>query len=149
MIAHTNAVFIVNTFVNNTQTIQITDGPLLDAKPISKRKTKNEKFAQTGKRATFLSTMLERQVKILNRLGLHARPAAEFVRAVRTFQSSVTIVKNGDDYSGASILDVLSANLDHGCTLTFRVEGPDAEMAMERLCWLLEEFKRQEDAEGF
>lgn len=92
--------------------------------------------------------MLERQVKILNRLGLHARPAAEFVRAVRTFQSSVTIIKNGDDYSGASILDVLSANLDHGAILTFRIEGPDAEFAMERLCQLLEEFKKQEDLEG-
>ena len=92
--------------------------------------------------------MLERQVKILNRLGLHARPAAEFVRAVRTFQSKVTIVKNGDDYSGASILDVLSANLDHGCSLLFRVEGPDAEVAMERLCQLLVDFKRQEEAEG-
>jgi len=92
--------------------------------------------------------MLERQVKILNRLGLHARPAAEFVRAVRTFQSRVTIIKNGEDYSGASILDVLSANLDHGSALIIRVEGPDAEIAMERLCWLLEEFKRQEDEEG-
>ena len=92
--------------------------------------------------------MLEREVKILNRLGLHARPAAEFVRTVRTFQSSVTIVKNGDDYSGASILDVLSANLDHGCTLIFRIEGPDAEIAMEQLCKLLEEFKRQEEMEG-
>ena len=125
----------------------VTDGP---PSPTSNaaRKTPNEKFAQTWKRATFLSIMLERQVKILNRLGLHARPAAEFVRAVRTFQSSVTIVKNGDDYSGASILDVLSANLDHGSTLLFRIEGPDADIAMERLCWLLEEFKRQEEAEG-
>ena len=92
--------------------------------------------------------MLERKVKILNRLGLHARPAAEFVRAVRTFESSVTIIKNGDDYSGASILDVLSANLDHGSTLIFRIEGPDAEAAMERLCALLEEFKRQEEEDG-
>ncbi|XHR29141.1 MAG: HPr family phosphocarrier protein [Chthoniobacteraceae bacterium] len=93
--------------------------------------------------------MLERQVTILNRLGLHARPAAEFVRTVRSFQSSVTLIKNGDDYSGASILDVLSANLDHGSTLVFRVEGPDAEATMERLCKLLEDFKRQEEEEGY
>ena len=145
MSAHTIAVFIVITSVNNTQTLQITDGP--KTHPISRRKTDNEWFAQNQKRVTFQEVMLERNVKIFNRLGLHARPAAEFVRAVRTFQSSVTIVKNGDNYSGASILDVLSANLDHGCTLTFRVEGPDADLAMERLCWLLEEFKRQEDVE--
>jgi len=92
--------------------------------------------------------MVERRVKILNRLGLHARPAAEFVRAVRTFQSSVTLVKNGDSYSGASILDVLSANLDHGSLLVIRVEGPDADAALNRLCGLLEEFKRQEEEEG-
>ena len=133
--------------MKNTQTTEVTDGP---PPVISTKggKTLHEKFAQNWKRARFLSTMLERKVKILNRLGLHARPAAEFVRAVRTFQSSVTLVKNGDDYSGASILDVLSANLDHGSTLLFRIEGPDAEMAMERLCGLLEEFKRQEEAEG-
>jgi len=125
----------------------VTDGPP-SLMSNAARKTPHEKFAQNRKRATFLSTMLERKVKILNRLGLHARPAAEFVRAVRTFQSSVTIIKNGDNYSGASILDVLSANLDHGSTLLFRIEGPDAEMAMERLCGLLEEFKRQEEAEG-
>ena len=145
-IAHTKSGFIVNIFVNNTQATQILDGALQSAH-LNGTKS-NLSIAQNRKRVSFLNAMLERQVKILNRLGLHARPAAEFVRAVRTFQSSVTIVKNGDFYSGASILDVLSANLDHGASLVFRVEGPDAELAMERLCWLLEEFKRQEEQEG-
>jgi phosphotransferase system HPr (HPr) family protein len=134
-------------FVNNTQARQITDGVLPSARSISLFETKSG-FAQNGKQVRFLGEMVERRVKILNRLGLHARPAAEFVRAVRTFQSSVTLVKNGDHYSGASILDVLSANLDHGSFLVIRVEGPDAEAALERLCWLLEEFKRQEEEEG-
>lgn len=134
--------------MNNTQATQIPDGAHQSAKPNSHLKSANEKFAQNAKRVNFLSAMLERKVKILNRLGLHARPAAEFVRAVRTFQSSVTLIKNGDFYSGASILDVLSANLDHGSSLVFRVEGPDAESAMTHLCWLLEEFKRQEEQEG-
>lgn len=148
MSAHKIAVFIVLYLVNNTQAMQITDGAPLSARPFLNSKTSNERIAQTGKRVRLLCDMLERQVKVLNRLGLHARPAAEFVRAVRTFQSSVTIVKNGDFYSGASILDVLSANLDHGAVMIFRIEGPDAETAMERLCWLLEDFKRQEEAEG-
>jgi len=89
--------------------------------------------------------MLEREVTILNKLGLHARPAAEFVRAARTFKSTVCIIKNSDSYSGASILDGLSANLDCGSLMTLRIEGPDAESAMERLCFLLEEFRRQEE----
>ncbi|MDD5351162.1 MAG: HPr family phosphocarrier protein [Chthoniobacteraceae bacterium] len=147
MNAHTQAVFIVNPFVNNTQATQTTDG-LTTVEPYSFQNTHNEKFAGNRKQVRLLNAMLEREVKILNRLGLHARPAAEFVRAVRTFQSSVTIIKNGDDYSGASILDVLSANLDHGSTLVFRIEGPDAEDAMERLCALLEDFRRQEEEDG-
>ena len=92
--------------------------------------------------------MLEREVTILNKLGLHARPAAEFVRAVRTFKATVSILKNNDCYSGASILDVLSANLDCGSVMLLRIEGPDAESAMERLCFLIEEFRRQEEREG-
>ncbi len=88
--------------------------------------------------------MLEREVTILNRLGLHARPAAEFVRAARSFQCTVTILKNNDLYSASSILDVLSANLDCGSSMLLRAEGPDAETALERLALLLEEFRRQE-----
>lgn len=110
------------------------------------QKTPNERFAERRKHVNLRSAMLEREVKILNRLGLHARPAAEFVRTVRTFEASVTLIKNGDGYSGASILEVLSANLDFGSTLIFRIEGPDAEVAMKCLCDLLEEFRRQEDA---
>ncbi len=92
--------------------------------------------------------MLERHVNVLNKLGLHARPAAEFVRAARSFKSTVTIVKNGEQYSGASILDVLSANLDCSSAFLIRIEGPDASSAMDRLCFLLEEFRRQEEREG-
>ena len=91
--------------------------------------------------------MLEREVTILNRLGLHARPAAEFVRAARSFKCTITILKNADAYSASSILDVLSANLDCGSILILRAEGPDADTALERLCQLLEEFRIQEEGE--
>ncbi len=92
--------------------------------------------------------MLERKVTVLNKLGLHARPAAEFVRATRAFKSTIHFEKDGECYSGASILDVLSANLDHGANFLLRAEGPDAEEALDRLCFLLEEFLRQEEREG-
>lgn len=91
--------------------------------------------------------MLERHVKVLNKLGLHARPAAEFVRAARTYKSTLTIHKNGNVYSCSSILDILSANLDCGSAMTIRAEGPDAEEALDKLCFLLEEFRRQEEGE--
>ena len=88
---------------------------------------------------------MQREVEIVNHLGLHARPAAEFVRAVQKCASDVTIRKGEDQFSAASILEVLSANLDCGSRIVLEATGPDAEEAMERLCGLLLDFKLQEE----
>ena len=90
---------------------------------------------------------MRREVEILNELGLHARPAAEFVRAVQKFTSEVTICKGGETFSAASILEVLSANLDCGARMTIEAIGEDAEDALNRLEGLLHEFKAQEERE--
>lgn len=87
------------------------------------------------------------EVEILNELGLHARPAAEFVRAVNSFKSEVIICKDGECFSASSILEVLSANLDCGSRLELEAIGPDAEAVLERLSFLLHEFRRQEERE--
>ena len=88
------------------------------------------------------------EVKVMNKLGLHARPASEFVRCVRTFKSTISIKKDNETFSGSSILDVLTANLDCGSAFVLEAEGPDAETALERLARLLEEFREQEEAEN-
>jgi len=144
--------------VENTQSIPAVAGRLAEHRSdqelaLLSRRFKsamgwNEKIALPEEGANLQPMMLERQLKVLNRLGLHARPAAEFVRAARSFRCTVTIVKNGGTYSGSSILDVLSANLDCGSALILRAEGPDANKALERLSFLLEEFRRQEEGEG-
>lgn len=131
--------------MENTQTTRDADGAPVPATVRIARKMPKETIAQRLKPGRLLPQMLEREVRIVNKLGLHARPAAEFVRAVRTFKSTVNILKNRECYSGASILEVLSANLDCGSTILLRIEGPDAESAMERLCFLIEEFRRQEE----
>jgi phosphocarrier protein HPr len=87
---------------------------------------------------------MQREVSVLNKLGLHARPAAEFVRCARTFRSSIFIEKEGESYSAASILDVLTANLDCGSKMILKADGPDAEAALERLAALLEEFQKED-----
>ena len=87
------------------------------------------------------------EVEILNELGLHARPAAEFVRAVHKFKSTVTIERSGEIFSGASILEVLSANLDCGARIVIDAVGPDAELALAKLQRLLYDFRDQENAE--
>lgn len=88
---------------------------------------------------------MQREVTVLNRLGLHARPAAEFVRCVQSFQAEITIQKDGQIFSAASILDVLSANLDHGSTFLIEAEGPDAERALERLAALMPELGKHDE----
>lgn len=88
---------------------------------------------------------MRREVEILNELGLHARPAAEFVRAVQTFKSEITILKDDGQFSAASILEVLTANLDRGSKMTIEAIGPDAAEALDRLEKLLVEFREQEE----
>jgi phosphocarrier protein len=88
---------------------------------------------------------MERELIILNKLGLHARPAAEFVRCARKFKSRIVIRKDGEDYSAESILDVLSANLDCGSRMLLHADGPDAGDALDQLAAMLLHFRTQED----
>jgi len=88
-----------------------------------------------------------RDVEIVNEMGLHARPAAEFVRCVQRFQSSITIRKNEETFSAGSILEVLSACLDCGTKMTIEAIGPDAEEALDRLAELLVKFKEEDASE--
>src|SRR5580700_5856567 len=88
---------------------------------------------------------MEQELTILNKLGLHARPAAEFVRCARKFKSTVMIRKDGAEYSAASILDVLSANLDFGSQIIVIADGRDAQGALDEIEGLLVEFRRQEE----
>ena len=91
---------------------------------------------------------MERELTVLNKLGLHARPAAEFVRCARKFKATIDIRKDGERFSAASILDLLSANLDCGSMMILEAEGPDAEAALNELAALIEQFRTQEEAEG-
>jgi phosphotransferase system HPr (HPr) family protein len=88
----------------------------------------------------------KREVHITNKLGLHARPAAEFVKRANSFRSEIWIVKDGKRYSATSLIDILRANLDWGATGTLEAHGVDAEEALERLEQLLAEFHEREKA---
>ena len=88
----------------------------------------------------------QREVRITNELGLHARPAAQFVKRVKSFRSEIWIIKEGKRYSAASLIDILRANLDCGATATLEAHGVDAEEALENLEKLLAEFHEREHA---
>ncbi|MBO0696250.1 MAG: HPr family phosphocarrier protein [Verrucomicrobia bacterium] len=89
-------------------------------------------------------TSAQREVRITNKLGLHARPAAQFVRRVRSFRSEIWLVKEGKRFSASSLIDVLRANLDCGATATLEAHGVDANEALEDLQNLLAEFHEKE-----
>ena len=93
-----------------------------------------------------LAQKLEKEFTILNRLGLHARPAAHFVKHVRTFRSEIWFVTTGGRYSAASLIDILRANLDCGATATLEAHGVDAEEAVERLEKLLGELDKFDES---
>jgi phosphotransferase system HPr (HPr) family protein len=89
-------------------------------------------------------TSAHREVRIANKLGLHARPAAQFVKRVRSFRSEIWLIKEGKRFSASSLIDVLRANLDCGATATLEAHGVDADEALEDLEKLLEEFHEKE-----
>ena len=89
-------------------------------------------------------TSAQREVRITNKLGLHARPAAQFVKRVRSFRSEVWVVKAGKRYSASSLIDILRANLDCGAMATLEAHGVDADEALDDLEKLLAEFHEKE-----
>ena len=88
----------------------------------------------------------QREVRISNELGLHARPAAQFVKRANSFRSEIWVVKDGKRYSATSLIDILRANLDCGATATLEAHGVDAEEALEDLEKLLAEFHEKDNA---
>lgn len=81
--------------------------------------------------------MPERTVQIVNKNGLHARPAAEIVKLAAKFQAEITVVKEDLDVNGKSIMGVMMLAAEHGSSITFRAEGPDAEQALDALATLV------------
>ena len=88
----------------------------------------------------------QREVRISNKLGLHARPAAHFVKHVRTFRSEIWLVTGAGRFSASSLIDVLRANLDYGAGVTLEAHGTDAEEAVERLQTLLGELDKFDES---
>ncbi len=83
--------------------------------------------------------MTERQARIVNSLGLHARPAAQLVKLASGFQAEIEIEKDGMAVNGKSIMGVMMLAAECGSTITLRATGPDEEQAVEALSQLVAE----------
>lgn len=75
----------------------------------------------------------EQTVKVQNQHGLHARPAAEFVKLASSFESEVKVSKDQLEVNGKSIMGVLMLAAEPGSVLTIEADGVDAEAAVGAL----------------
>ncbi len=82
--------------------------------------------------------MIERVVTIANRVGLHARPAAEFVKLAGRFRADVKLSKDDLTVDGKSIMGVMMLAAEHGSSIIITTEGSDEEEAMAALAGFLE-----------
>jgi phosphocarrier protein len=76
---------------------------------------------------------IEKEIPIVNRLGLHARPAAMFVRIASRYRSEIWVSKEGEEVNGKSIMGLMMLAAGQGSKLRLRCEGPDADEAVEEL----------------
>ena len=76
---------------------------------------------------------VEKEVTIVNRLGMHARPAAMFVRTASRFQCEVWVEKEGEQINGKSIMGLMMLAAGQGSKLMIRCDGPDADAALAEL----------------
>lgn len=79
----------------------------------------------------------EREVQVRNRLGMHARAAVRFVQIANGFRSDVTVVKDGQEANGKSIMGLLTLVAAHGVVMTVVCEGDDADAAVAALAELV------------
>lgn len=77
--------------------------------------------------------VIERKVRIVNELGLHARPAAAFVKVAGRFTAEVTVSRDDMVVNGKSIMGVMTLAAEPGSELTIRAEGDDAQAAVDAL----------------
>jgi phosphocarrier protein HPr len=81
--------------------------------------------------------MVERTVQILNKNGLHARPAAEIVKLAAKYRSEITISRDGTEVNGKSIMGVMMLAAECGASIVLRADGEDAEQAIDAIAALI------------
>jgi len=76
-----------------------------------------------------LYIIMEISLKIENKAGLHARPAALFAQKASSFQSNITILKGERKANAKSIINIMGLGVKQGETILLKIDGPDAEEA--------------------
>jgi phosphocarrier protein len=92
-----------------------------------------------NRRSSGPSQKIEKEVTVINRLGLHARPAAMFVRIASRYRSEVWVAKEGEQINGKSIMGLMMLAAGQGSKLLIKCEGPDADKVMGELEELIQQ----------
>ncbi|MES2672139.1 MAG: HPr family phosphocarrier protein [Pseudomonadota bacterium] len=82
--------------------------------------------------------MIERELTITNRLGLHARATAKLVQVVSGFRCGVTVAAKGREVNAKSIMGVMLLAAGHGSSVIVRADGEDEAAAMDAVAALFE-----------
>ncbi len=83
--------------------------------------------------------VLERQVEVVNTLGLHASASAKLVQAASRYEGSLTLERDGMEVSGKSITSVMMLAASKGTKLLIRASGAQADQLMDEVCELFED----------
>lgn len=84
--------------------------------------------------------MIKTQIKIINKLGLHARASAKFVSTAARFQSHIDVTKDSQTVNGKSIMGVMMLAANKGSELILEIDGPDEEAMNEALIQLINNY---------
>ncbi|MFC4990672.1 HPr family phosphocarrier protein [Rubritalea tangerina] len=77
--------------------------------------------------------MPTQEFTITNKLGIHARPAAQFVKTANGFDAEITVEKDGEEVDGKSIMGLMMLAAGHGSVLTITTEGNDADESLKAI----------------
>ncbi len=94
---------------------------------------------ETSVQAADRDIRVERELVILNRLGIHARPAALFVKTASMFQADVTVEKGEAKVSGKSIMGLMTLEASCGTKIRVIAEGTDADKVLDAIQKLVEQ----------
>lgn len=86
-----------------------------------------------GKKSDTAGQVTEKEITVVNRLGLHARPAAMFVKVCNRFKCEVWVEKDGEQVSGKSIMGLMMLAAGQGSKLHVVCEGADSAKAVEEI----------------
>lgn len=77
--------------------------------------------------------MAKKELTILNKLGIHARPAAQFVKIANRFEADIFVEKDGEEVDGKSIMGLMMLAAGHGSVISVSADGPDEDAALEAI----------------